>query len=47
MSPDQLSLECSGVPTSSSADGKTKSLSPLGIKDPLTSSSNESVYSNK
>ena len=49
-SPDRLSLECSSaVPTSSSVDGKTKSLSRLGITkgDPNTSSSNESVYSNK
>ncbi len=49
-SPDRLSLECSSaVPTSSSVDGKTKSLSRLGINkgDPNTSSSNESVYSNK
>jgi hypothetical protein len=43
-----LSLErCSAVPASSSVDGRTKSLSRLAIQDPNTSSSNESVYSNK
>ena len=49
-SPEQLSLENSSVQASASVDGKTKSLSRLGVNttaDPNTSSSNESVYSNK
>ena len=49
-SPEQLSLEKSSVQASVSVDGKTKSLSRLGVNtaaDPNTSSSNESVYSNK
>lgn len=47
ISPDPLVLGGSGVPTSASVDGQSKSLSRLSIKDPITSSSNESVYSNK